>query len=141
VQNSTNLAVIASHADRVEIETSQRSAIESSKYAVARMVSTVFRVAGFEPTQVGGYPGWKPEPESDIVRAVKTAHIEILGKTPELVAMHAGLECGVIGEKYPGMQMISFGPQIEGPHSPGEQLKISSVEPFWRLLTGVLERI
>jgi dipeptidase D len=141
VQNSTNIAMIATREDHVEIETSQRSAIETSKNGVARMVSTVFRLAGFDPTPVGGYPGWKPEPGSDIVKAAKAAHQEILGKTPELVAMHAGLECGVIGEKHPGMQMISFGPQIENPHSPGERLKISSVEPFWKFLTGLLERI
>jgi len=141
VQTSTNLAIVSAHPDFIEIETSQRSSIESSKYAAARMVSTVFRMAGFTPVQTGGYPGWKPEPGSDIVRAAKSAHQEILGSTPELVAMHAGLECGVIGEKHPGLQMISFGPQIENPHSPGERLKISSVEPFFRLLTGLLERI
>jgi dipeptidase D len=141
VQTSTNLAIVSTHEDYVEIETSQRSSIEASKRSAARMVSTVFRMAGFEPAPVGGYPGWKPEPGSDIVRAAQSAHQEILGSTPGLVAMHAGLECGVIGEKHPGMQMISFGPQIENPHSPSERLKISSVEPFWKLLTGLLERI
>jgi dipeptidase D len=141
VQTSTNLAIVSTQHGSVEIETSQRSSIEASKRSAARMVSTVFRMAGFEPAPVGGYPGWKPEPASDIVRAAKSAQQEILGSTPELVAMHAGLECGVIGEKHPGMQMISFGPQIENPHSPGERLKISSVEPFWKLLTGLLERI
>lgn len=141
VQTSTNLAIASTHEDCVEIETSQRSSIEASKRAAARMVSTVFRMAGFEPVTAGGYPGWKPEPSSDIVRACKAAHQEILGSTPELVAMHAGLECGVIGEKHPGMQMISFGPQIESPHSPSERLKISSVGPFWKFLTGLLERI
>jgi dipeptidase D len=141
VQNSTNLAMIATRQDHVEIETSQRSAIATSRDSVARMVSTVFHMAGFEPAPVGGYPGWKPEPSSDIVRAAKAAHQEILGSTPELVAMHAGLECGVIGEKHPGMQMISFGPQIENPHSPSERLKISSVEPFWKFLKGLLERL
>ena len=141
VQTSTNLAIVSTHEDYVEIETSQRSSIEASKRSAARMVSTVLRMAGFDPVQAGGYPGWKPEPASDIVRAAKEAHREILGSTPELVAMHAGLECGVIGEKHPGMQMISFGPQIENPHSPSERLKISSVEPFWRFLTGLLERI
>jgi len=141
VQTSTNLAIVSTGDDYVEIETSQRSSIDSGKRDAARMVSTVFRMAGFDPAPVGGYPGWKPEPGSDIVRAAKEAHREILGSTPELVAMHAGLECGVIGEKHPGMQMISFGPQIENPHSPSERLKISSVEPFWKFLTGLLERI
>jgi dipeptidase D len=141
VQTSTNLATVSTTDDQVEIATSQRSSIESSKLAAGRMVSTVFGLAGFEAQHSGGYPGWKPEPESDIVRRAKSAHQEVLGKTPELVAMHAGLECGVIGEKHPGMQMISFGPHIVDVHSPSERLKISSVEPFWAFLTGLLERL
>jgi dipeptidase D len=141
VQTSTNLATVSTKGDQVEIETSQRSAIESSKLAAGRMVSTIFGLAGFEVDHAGGYPGWKPEPASDIVRKSQAAHLEILGKTPELVAMHAGLECGVIGEKHPGMQKISFGPHIVDVHSPSERLKISSVEPFWKFLTGLLERL
>ena len=141
VQTSTNLATVSSKDDEVEVATSQRSPIESSKRAAARMVSTVFGMAGFEVSHSGGYPGWKPEPKSDIVRTCQAVHNEILGKAPELLAMHAGLECGVIGEKYPGMQMISFGPHIVDVHSPSERLKISSVGPFWAFLTGLLERI
>jgi len=141
VQTSTNLAIVSTRDDGVEIETSQRSAVESSKLAAARMVSTVFRMAGFEVEHSGSYPGWKPEPTSDIVRKAQAVHQEVLGKTPELVAMHAGLECGVIGEKHPGMQMISFGPHIVDVHSPSERLKISSVEPFWAFLKGLLERL
>jgi dipeptidase D len=141
VQTSTNLATVSTKDDEVEIETSQRSAIESSKLAAGRMVSTIFRLANFEVEHAGGYPGWKPEPTSDIVRKAQAVHQEILGKLPELVAMHAGLECGVIGEKHPGMQMISFGPHIVDVHSPSERLKISSVEPFWAFLTGLLERL
>jgi dipeptidase D len=105
------------------------------------MVTSVFRLAGFETSHTGGYPGWKPEPESDIVRIAREAHRQVLGSDPELVAMHAGLECGVVGEKHAGMQIISFGPHIVDVHSPGERIKISSVEPFWRFLTGLLERL
>jgi dipeptidase D len=141
VQTSTNLAIVSTQDDEVTIETSQRSPIQSSKLAAARMVSTVFRMAGFAVAHSGGYPGWKPEPSSDIVRKAQAAHEEILGKVPELVAMHAGLECGVIGEKYPGMQLISFGPHIVDVHSPSERIKISSVAPFWAFLTGLLERL
>jgi dipeptidase D len=125
----------------VEIATSQRSSIESSKRAAARMVGSVFHMGGFDVEQSGSYPGWKPEPGSDIVRTSQAVHEEALGKKAELIAMHAGLECGVIGEKYPGMQLISFGPHIVDVHSPSERIKISSVEPFYRLLTGILERI
>jgi dipeptidase D len=141
VQTSTNLATVATRQDEVEIATSQRSSIESSKRAAARMVSTVFRLGGFAVEQSGNYPGWKPEPGSDIVRTAQAVHEGVFGKAAELIAMHAGLECGVIGEKYPGMQMISFGPQIVDVHSPSERVKISSVGPFYRLLTGILERL
>jgi len=141
VQNSTNLAIVSMTGGQVKIETSQRSAIATSKQEAARMVSTVFRMAGFEVEHTGDYPGWKPEPNSDIVKKSQAAHQEILGKKPELIAMHAGLECGVIGEKHPGMQMISFGPTIVDVHSPSEKLKISSVLPFYKFLTGLLERI
>jgi dipeptidase D len=141
VQNSTNLATVAVKDGRVEIGTSQRSAIESSKQAVARMVATMCRLAGFEAEHSTSYPGWKPDPNSEIVRKLQAAHQEVFGQPAKLIAMHAGLECGVIGEKYPGMQMISFGPQIENPHSPHERVQISSVEPFWRLLRTALERL
>jgi len=141
VQTSTNLAIVSAEDGLVEIETSQRSSIESSKLGAGRMVTTILEFAGFEAQPAGGYPGWKPEPSSDIVRQAQKVHREILGTTPELVAMHAGLECGVIGEKHPGMQMISFGPHIVDVHSPSERLKISSVEPFWRFLKGLLESL
>jgi dipeptidase D len=141
VQTSTNLATVSSSGGVVEIETSQRSAILSSKLAAARMVSTVFLQAGFETAQSGGYPGWKPEPESDIVRLSSAVHERVLGVKPGLEAVHAGLECGVIGEKHPGMRMISFGPHMVDVHSPSERLKISSVAPFWRFLTALLESL
>ena len=141
VQTSTNLAIASTQEDEVVIETSQRSAISSSKLAAARMVMTLAHHAGCEVTHSGDYPGWKPEPASDIVRKAQAVHHEILGQVPELVAMHAGLECGVIGEKYPGMQLISFGPHMVDVHSPNERLKISSVLPFWSFLTGLLERL
>ena len=141
VQDSTNLATIATKGDTVEIVTSQRSAIESSKLAVARMVATVCRLAGFETENSGGYPGWKPEPNSDIVKKLQSVHEEVFGHPAELIAMHAGLECGVIGEKYPGMQMVSFGPTIQSPHSPNERVEVPSVQGFWKYLKAVLEKI
>jgi dipeptidase D len=141
VQNSTNLAIITTKGDVIEIVTSQRSAIESSKQAAARMVATACRLAGFEAEHRGSYPGWKPEPTSEIVRKLQAVHQELFGEPAKLIAMHAGLECGVIGEKYPGMQMVSFGPTIVDPHSPNERVQISSVESFWKYLKAVLERI
>ena len=140
-QNSANLATVSTKNDLVEIVTSQRSAIDSSKWAAARMVATVFRLAGFEVEHTGNYPGWKPDPASDIVLKMQAVHERLFGSPAKLIAMHAGLECGVIGEKYPGMQMASFGPTIVDPHSPHERVEISTVASFWRYLKGVLEAI
>ena len=140
-QNSTNLAIVTTKNDIIEFVTSQRSAIESSMQSAAKMVATVFRLAGFEVERSGRYPGWKPEPNSDIVRKLQAVHKELFGEEAKLIAMHAGLECGVIGEKYPGMQMVSFGPTIVDPHSPNERVQISSVESFWRYLKAVLEKL
>jgi dipeptidase D len=138
-QNSTNLATVSIKGGIVEIVTSQRSALDSSKWAAARMVSTIFRLAGFEVDRSGSYPGWKPEPASDIVLKLQAVHEKTFGRPARLIAMHAGLECGVIGEKYPGMQMASFGPTIVDPHSPNERVQISTVEAFWNYLKAALE--
>lgn len=141
VQTSTNLATVNTKGDVVEIVTSQRSAIESSMLTAARMVATVCGLAGFKVEHGGKYPGWKPEPNSDIVRKLQEVHKKLFGEPAKLIAMHAGLECGVIGEKYPGMQMVSFGPTIVDPHSPNERVQISSVESFWSYLKLVLESL
>ena len=141
VQTSTNLATVSTKGDVVEIITSQRSAIESSMLAAARMVATICGLAGFEVEHTGKYPGWKPEPNSEIVRKLQDVHKKVFGEPAKLIAMHAGLECGVIGEKYPGMQMVSFGPTIVDPHSPNERVQISSVESFWNYLKSVLENL
>jgi dipeptidase D len=138
-QNSTNLATVTTKDDLIEIVTSQRSAIDSSKWAAARMIATVFRLAGFEVEHTGNYPGWKPDPNSGVVLKMQTVHKQIFGSPAKLIAMHAGLECGVIGEKYPEMQMASFGPTIVDPHSPHERVQISTVASFWKYLSAVLE--
>jgi dipeptidase D len=141
VQTSTNLATVKTKGDVVEVITSQRSAIATSKDAAARMVATIARLAGFEPEHVGSYPGWKPEPNNDLVRKMQEVHEKVFGQPAKLIAMHAGLECGVIGEKYPGMQLISFGPTIQHPHSPNERVQISSVQHFWNYLKQVLASV
>jgi dipeptidase D len=141
VQNSTNLAVVSVKDGTAEIITSQRSAIASSREQLAKMVATVFSLAGFEVEHSGAYPGWKPEPNSEIVQKLQAVHERLFGKPAKLIAMHAGLECGVIGEKYPGMQMISFGPTIVDPHSPNERVQISTVQDFWKFLKAALEAL
>jgi dipeptidase D len=141
VQTSTNLATVKTKGDVVEIITSQRSSLASSKMAAARVVATTARLAAYEVENSNSYPGWKPEPDSDLVRKLQEVHQRVFGRPAKLIAMHAGLECGVIGEKYPGMQLISFGPTIVDPHSPYERVKISSVENFWNYLRSVLESL
>ncbi len=141
VQNSTNLATVAVDGDAIEIVTSQRSAINASRRAAANMVATVCRLSGFEAQHAGEYPGWKPQPDGEIVRKAQDVHEKLFGKPAGLIAMHAGLECGVIGEKYPGMQMISFGPTIIDVHSPNEKVQISTVATFWAFLRDLLEKI
>jgi dipeptidase D len=141
VQDSTNVATVCLKDGTVEIVTSQRSAIEGSKEMSRRLVATACRLAGFEVEHSGNYPGWKPEPESEIVRKSKAVYEAMFGSTPQLIAMHAGLETGVLGKNYPGMEMISIGPQIEHPHSPDERVQISSVAEFWKYLVAVLERL
>jgi dipeptidase D len=141
VQDSTNVATVGMSGGVVEIVTSQRSAIEGSREIARRLVSTACKLAGFEVSHSGSYPGWKPEPNSDIVRKSKAVFEEMFGSEPNLIAMHAGLETGVLGVNYPEMQMISFGPQIEHPHSPAERVQISSVAEFWKYLTAVLEKL
>jgi dipeptidase D len=141
VQTSTNIATVTTQGDLLTIGTSQRSAIASSKDAAAHRVATVGRLAGFEIEHDSSYPGWKPEPDSELTHKMQAAHQKLFGHPAKLIAMHAGLECGVIGEKYPGMQMISFGPTIVSPHSPKERVQISSVQSFWSYLTLVLESL
>ena len=141
VQTSTNLAVISTKGNEVEIVTNQRSAIATSKDAAAHRVATICRLTGFEVEHSGGYPGWKPEPHSELVQKLQAAHQKLFGHPAKLIAMHAGLECGVIGEKYPGMQMISFGPTIVDPHSPHERVQISTVDDFWKFLKLALESL
>jgi len=99
------------------------------------------RLAGGSTAEEGDYPGWNPNMDSELLHVVREVHESALGSEPEIKAIHAGLETGIIGEKYPGMDMISFGPQIEFPHSPDERVLIPSVDRFWTLLTGVLAKL
>jgi len=101
----------------------------------------VFELAGADLTFGDGYPGWKPDVHSEILGVMKSTYQNMFGKQPEVKAIHAGLECGIIGEKYPGMDMISFGPTMFDVHSPAEKLKIDSVSPFYDLLKNVLKNI
>jgi dipeptidase D len=141
VETSTNLAIIETVGANVKIVTSQRSSVASEIRDSVDMVTSVFYLAQAKVNHGDGYPGWKPNIHSEILILFKDSYKKLFGKEPEVKAIHAGLECGIIGEKYPGMDMISFGPTMFGVHSPDERLKIDTVEPFYKLLTDVLENI
>jgi dipeptidase D len=138
VQTSTNMGIVDTGADRVEVCFLSRSSIDSSKTALAARISAVARLAGFEPVHSGNYPGWKPEPASGLVKLVDGVHREFFGKPMTVAAIHAGLECGLIGEKYLGMEMASIGPSMWDVHTPDEHVSVASVANFWKLLTAVL---
>jgi dipeptidase D len=141
VETSTNLAAVKFDEDRIKITTSQRSSIGSAKRNMSNMVESVFLLAGAFTEKSTGYPGWNPNPDSPVLKIMEQAYIDLFQQKPLVKAIHAGLECGLFLEKYPDMDMISFGPTIKGVHSPDERLCISSTVKFWDLLVEVLKRI
>ncbi|MDP4174306.1 MAG: aminoacyl-histidine dipeptidase [Bacteroidota bacterium] len=141
VETSTNLAIVKTEDSTVSITTSQRSSVETEKDDAANMVYAVFSLAGAKVNQGDGYPGWKPNIKSPVLGVLQTTYKKLYGTDPEVKAIHAGLECGIINERYPDMDMISFGPTIIGAHSPDERVKIDTVEKFWDLLKEVLKNI
>jgi dipeptidase D len=141
VETSTNVAVIKTQKDSVKIATSQRSSVASEIKDIAETVASIFELGGASIETTDAYPGWKPNMNSAILKISKSAYQSLYGKEPEVKAIHAGLECGVIGERIPGMDMVSFGPTLEGVHSPDEKLYIDTVGKFWNFLLEILKRV
>ncbi|MFO7587161.1 MAG: M20/M25/M40 family metallo-hydrolase, partial [Gemmatimonadota bacterium] len=141
VESSTNLAVASEVDGRLRILMSNRSSVMSALAAIRRRLRAFASIAGADVMEKDGYPGWKPDVSSELLAVMREVCAGVTGEEPEVGAVHAGLECGIIGEKYPGMDMISFGPQIEFPHSPDERVRIATVGPFWNLLVATLERL
>jgi dipeptidase D len=139
VETSTNVAVINTGKKAISLATSQRSSVASEIIEICHTVKCVFELGGAEVKQGDGYPGWKPNLASPILKLAKATYKELYGKEPEVKAIHAGLECGIIGEKVPGMDMVSFGPTLEGVHSPDEKMHIDTVQKFWDFLLGILK--
>jgi len=139
VETSNNLAVVSNKGDHAEITVSYRSSIMPALYAVRSQVDSIFRQAGASVHVDDAYPGWKPNPDSPIVQKTSEVYERLFGSKPEIKAIHAGLECGLLIEKVPGMDVVSIGPQIENAHSPEECVQISSVEKFYKHLLAVLE--
>lgn len=141
VETSSNLArVIVRDGDFIT-QSLQRSSVESTKEDVSNAIRASFENMGCTVKQAGDYPGWKPNPDSDILRLMTALYRDTFGKEPKVEACHAGLECGILGSHLPGMDMISFGPTIRGAHSPDERVQISSVQKFWSYLKTVLKEI
>jgi dipeptidase D len=141
VETSTNVAVVATEGDTVSLATSQRSSVASEIQEIAQTVKTIFEMGGAKVTQGDGYPGWKPNVDSPVLKRAVAAYTSLYGKEPRVKAIHAGLECGLIGEKYPGIDMISFGPTLKGVHSPDEKILVDTVPRFWGFLTALLKAI
>jgi dipeptidase D len=141
VETSNNLAVVETAGKNINIVTSQRSSVASENVDMTNMVTSVFLLSGAEVSYGDGYPGWKPDISSGILKVFKSTFNQMYGKEPQVTAIHAGLECGIIKEKYPDMDMISFGPTMFGVHSPDEKLQISTVPEFYNQLVNVLKNI
>lgn len=141
VETSTNLAVVTTKAKSVEVILSQRSSVESERKDISNSIAALLRLAKAEVKQGDGYPGWKPDVNSPILKVMKNVYENKFNSSPEVKAIHAGLECGIIKERYPEMDMISFGPTIIGAHSPDERVQISTVEKFWEMLKETLKNI
>ena len=141
VQTSTNLGIAETKGNHVQLCFLTRSAVDASRQALVERIGVACALAGFATEPQGGYPGWKPEPGAGLVKLVNAVHQERAGRAMTVRALHAGLECGIIGEKYPGMEMVSFGPTLTDAHTPDERVSVPTVASFWTLLVGVLDRI
>ncbi len=141
VEVSTNLASVNIKKNRIEITTSQRSSVDTAKSDIVNMVSSVFHLIKADVKHSDGYPGWKPNPKSEILKIAKRAYRDLFDKEAKIKAIHAGLECGLFLEKYPELDMISIGPTLRNVHSPDEKLHIISVEQFWKFLLEILKNI
>jgi dipeptidase D len=141
VETSNNLAAVHTEGDAVRVLVSVRSSIKSALLALRERVHAVVELAGGSYDDNEPYPGWKPNLNSEVLRVARAVHERELSREPELKAVHAGLECGVIGEKLPGIDMISIGPWIEAPHSPAERVNIPSVATFWKFLKALVAEL
>ena len=142
VETSTNLASVKMKEDgRIVVTTSQRSSVDSRKIDIANQVEAVFTLAGAEVEHGDGYPAWTPNLDSTIMKLASDAYEELYGKRPAIKAIHAGLECSLFQQNYPGLDMVSFGPTLRDVHSPSERMHIPAVERFWQQLRRTIEKV
>jgi len=141
VETSSNLAIVKSENGIIRVHCLLRSSVDSAKQDLEHMMQSVFELAGAEIIFDGQYPGWKPDPNSPILKAMQNIYQKKYGNVPKITAIHAGLECGLMGGVYPNWDMISFGPTILHPHSPDEKVNIATVQKFWDFLVESLKQI
>ena len=141
VETSNNVARVEVIEGKIKVLCLTRSSVESNKMALAETLKSSFELAEYDVKFSGSYPGWKANPHSEILELMKSIYVKQNGEEPKVVACHAGLECGIIGTNYPGLDMISFGPNISGAHSPDEKVEIISVQKYWKYLLEVLKEI
>jgi dipeptidase D len=141
VQTSTNMGLVETRAGEVEVNFLSRSSIDASKYALAARIGAIAALCGFEARDSNGYPGWKPEPGSGVVKLIQQVHTELFGKSMEVKAIHAGLECGLMRENYGTVEMASIGPNMWDVHTPDEHVSVPSVANYWKLLRAILEKV
>ncbi|MDA8650756.1 MAG: aminoacyl-histidine dipeptidase [Flavobacteriaceae bacterium] len=141
VETSNNVAKVTLDQGQIQIDCLTRSSVDSSKEDLTNSLSAVFGLAGYQVRYAGTYPGWAPNMDSPILKVMEGLYCDIFGQQPNVAACHAGLECGILGQNYPDLDMISFGPTIKGAHSPDERASISSTQKFWRFLKAVLAEI
>lgn len=141
VETSNNLAMLSTKDNCITVMCLTRSSVESRKEELQEIIQSVFAMAGAEVVFSGSYPGWKPNLNSHILGVMQEVYQKEYGATPRIIIIHAGLECGIIGRNYPGMDMISFGPTIKYPHSPDERVNIPSVEKFYHYLLATLKAL
>ena len=141
VETSNNIARIVVRNGKISIACLTRSSSESSKKDLTNSLKSCFELSGFEVECSGSYPGWQPNVDSEILQILTPLYEKLFGEKAKVAACHAGLECGILGQNYPLMDMISFGPTIKGAHSPDERVSISSVQKFWKFLLEILKNI
>ena len=141
VETSNNVARVIVKDEEITILCLTRSSVETSKFDLANTLKAAFELAGYQVTLSGSYPGWKPNVNSPILSVLTDTYEKLFGSKADVVACHAGLECGILGTNYPDMDMISFGPTIQGAHSPDERANIKSAQKFWKYLLTILENI
>ncbi|MGL6175535.1 MAG: M20/M25/M40 family metallo-hydrolase, partial [Vibrionaceae bacterium] len=141
VETSSNIGIVACENNQLTTLVLIRSQSDSGRHYVESMFHSLAKLSGAQVEVSGGYPGWKPDPSSKIMKIFQKTYQDLYGRTPNIMVIHAGLECGLFKKPYPNMDMLSFGPTIKFPHSPDEKVNIHSVELFWQQMRAILTQI